>query len=172
VGLLFESQIPKIFRMYISERKITLLVVLCDLDESSNQTFLCTPSQMPPPIALGSQCQVDSSQCVDFNEENDWSLEDVGDGVESSDERNGQFEDARNNVEFSVEKNETTHSISYDFENPIIEVNDVFLDVITFRKAVRHFVIKNEFEVATLKSDKKRYKKMQISRLSLENLCF
>jgi hypothetical protein len=54
VELLFESQIPKIFRMYISERKITLLVVLCDLDESSNQTFLCTPSQMPPPIALGS----------------------------------------------------------------------------------------------------------------------
>ena len=47
--------------------------------------------------------------------------------------------------------------IVFDSENPRIEVNALFPDVVTFRNALRHFVIKNEFEVQTLKSDKKRF---------------
>jgi MuDR family transposase len=38
-----------------------------------------------------------------------------------------------------------------------IEVNALFPNVNTFRKALRHFAIKNEFEVRTVKSDRKRF---------------
>ena len=47
--------------------------------------------------------------------------------------------------------------IAFDPENPRIEVNALFPDVDAFRNALRHFAIKNEFEVHTLKSDKKRF---------------
>ncbi|XP_078153161.1 uncharacterized protein LOC144548368 [Carex rostrata] len=47
--------------------------------------------------------------------------------------------------------------IGFDPEKARIDVNALFPDVNAFRKALRHFAIKNEFEVHTLKSDKKRF---------------
>jgi hypothetical protein len=68
VGLLTESQIPSMFMMYHKEKKISLLVVLCDSDGSSKYSdtsqptlYPCTPSQPGPSIALSSQSQVGSS---------------------------------------------------------------------------------------------------------------
>jgi MuDR family transposase len=45
----------------------------------------------------------------------------------------------------------------FDPENPKIIINALFSDVDAFRKALRHFSIKNEFEIRTVKSDKKRF---------------
>jgi hypothetical protein len=51
-----------------------------------------------------------------------------------------------------------------DTENPKIEVGTLFLDVDAFRMTLRHFAIIYEFEVSTVKSDKKKvHKKMQTS---------
>jgi MuDR family transposase len=52
---------------------------------------------------------------------------------------------------------ESEHTISYDTENSRIELNALFPDVDAFRKSLRHFVIKNEFEYVIVKSDKKRF---------------
>ena len=62
VGVLSESQIPELFRMYQKERKILLTVVVCDTDGSSNHsgtdpTYPCTPSQPTLSIAPGNQSQ-------------------------------------------------------------------------------------------------------------------
>ncbi|XP_078164438.1 uncharacterized protein LOC144559293 [Carex rostrata] len=67
VGVLSESQILEMFRMYQKERLILLNVVVCDTDGSSNcsgagPTYPCTPSQPNTTIAPGSQSQVESSQ--------------------------------------------------------------------------------------------------------------
>jgi MuDR family transposase len=48
-------------------------------------------------------------------------------------------------------------NVVYDPENPKIEVNALFSDVNAFRKSLRHFAIKNELEISTVKSDKKRF---------------
>jgi MuDR family transposase len=42
-------------------------------------------------------------------------------------------------------------------ENSKIELNALFHDVNIFRKALRHFAIRNEFGVRTVKSNKKRF---------------
>jgi MuDR family transposase len=47
--------------------------------------------------------------------------------------------------------------ITHDLENPKIEVGASFPDVNTFRRVLRHFAIKSEFEVVTIMSDKKRF---------------
>jgi hypothetical protein len=82
VEILFKSQILNMFRMYEKERKISILIVICDSDGSSkcsgtNTHFSCTPSQ-PPPIF---DSQVESSQVGDhdvyvgFNEEHTYDLD-------------------------------------------------------------------------------------------------
>jgi MuDR family transposase len=48
-------------------------------------------------------------------------------------------------------------TIAYDLENSKIEVGALFPDVHAFRMALRHFAIKNEFEIGTEKLDKKRF---------------
>ena len=48
-------------------------------------------------------------------------------------------------------------TVGFNPENPNIEVNALFPDVDAFRRALRHFAIKNEFEVSIVKSDKKRF---------------
>jgi MuDR family transposase len=47
--------------------------------------------------------------------------------------------------------------ITHDLENLKIKVGALFPDINTFRRALRHFAIKNEFEVVTIKFDKKRF---------------
>ena len=47
--------------------------------------------------------------------------------------------------------------IAFDPENPKIAVGELFPNVDAFRKSLRHFAIKNEFEVFTVKSDKTRF---------------
>jgi MuDR family transposase len=46
---------------------------------------------------------------------------------------------------------------THDLENPRIEVGASFSDFNTFRRALRYFAIKNKFDVATIKSVKKRF---------------
>jgi MuDR family transposase len=172
VGISSESQIPNIFRMYEMERKISILVVICDCDGSSkysgtNTPFSCTPSQPPPPIAFGIQVegsQIDNNDgYVGFNEEHMYSV----DG-EDSIIHNGVIEESQIDSEPIMEENiveepniddvvECVPNIVYDPENPKIEVNALFPDVNAFRNSLRHFAIKNEFEVSTVKSDKKRF---------------
>jgi MuDR family transposase len=57
----------------------------------------------------------------------------------------------------SIVAAESEHTISYDLENPRIEFNALFLNVDAFRKSLRHFAIKNEFEYIIVKSDKKKF---------------
>jgi MuDR family transposase len=47
--------------------------------------------------------------------------------------------------------------ITYDHENPKIEANTLFSNVNAFKTTLRHFAIKNEFEISTVKSDKTRF---------------
>jgi MuDR family transposase len=47
--------------------------------------------------------------------------------------------------------------IAYDPTNLKIEVNTLFSNVNAFRIALRHLVIKNEFEISTMKSEKMRF---------------
>ncbi|XP_078176830.1 uncharacterized protein LOC144571420 [Carex rostrata] len=46
---------------------------------------------------------------------------------------------------------------AFDPENPKIAVGELFPNVDAFKKSLRHFAIKNEFEVFTVKSDKTRF---------------
>ncbi|XP_078148514.1 uncharacterized protein LOC144543943 [Carex rostrata] len=47
--------------------------------------------------------------------------------------------------------------VAFDPENPKIAVGELFPNVDAFKKSLRHFAIKNEFEVCTVKSDKTRF---------------
>jgi hypothetical protein len=60
VGVLTESQISEMFRMYQKERSILLLVVVCDMDQTSkcsgtDPTTPCTPSHPTPSVVPGNQ---------------------------------------------------------------------------------------------------------------------
>ena len=45
----------------------------------------------------------------------------------------------------------------HDPEHPNIEKGSLFLDIVTFRKAVRHYAVKRGFEFTDLKTDKTRF---------------
>ena len=150
----------------------------------TNSTFPCTPSQPSPTIALGSQSHIGSSQgCnmsgqpnqsdnldeyVGFNEEGLYSSDVEGDlaheGANHAEDDNMDEEPTVENIGYNMHEEPAVDDvvqcepiIAFDPENPRIEVNALFPDVDAFRNALRHFAIKNEFEVHTLKSDKKRF---------------
>ena len=45
----------------------------------------------------------------------------------------------------------------HDLENPIIRLHALFPDIVSFRKAIRHYAIKRGFEFSGLKTDKTRF---------------
>ncbi|CAL4988329.1 unnamed protein product [Urochloa decumbens] len=47
--------------------------------------------------------------------------------------------------------------VIHDLENPVIAIGSNFLDIVAFRKAIRHHVVKVGFELAGLKIDKTRF---------------
>jgi MuDR family transposase len=202
VGLLNESQMPEMFRIYQEERSILLLVVVCDTDGSSNcsdPTFPCTPSQPAPYIAPSNQSQVESSQGCNTSSQPGPSIAlssqarvsqnsqiagqpdqfddpDPDEYVGVNDEYIYLFDGEAVHEEYISPDVDEEHIspnvheetiiddvveceriITYDSENPKIEVGSLFPDVDAFRKALRHFAIKNEFEVCTVKSDKTRF---------------
>jgi hypothetical protein len=73
-GLVSESQIPEIFKMYEKERVIVLHVVASDSNGSSNCSgtnvvYPCTPAQLIPSIEMASQSQAGSTHgCFHLNE--------------------------------------------------------------------------------------------------------
>lgn len=48
-------------------------------------------------------------------------------------------------------------NVLYDPENPRIEKDALFPNMITFRKAIRHYVVKKSFEFTGLQTDKTRF---------------
>jgi MuDR family transposase len=170
VEIIYESQILEMFNMYQKERKILLYVVVCDSDGSSkcsNTTpnCACTPSQPTPSVALDDETQMKSSQRVNDNECNEYVGVNEEDMYGFDDDEGNVHEDVDIDIEEGDVHKESAIDdevdsgpiIAYDPENPKIELNALFLDVDVFRKALRHYPIKNEFEVSTLKSDKKRF---------------
>jgi uncharacterized protein YneR len=164
------SQILEMFNMYQKERKIILYVVVCDSNENSKYSntalnYPCTSSQSTPSVALSNEKPNEISQGVDDNEINDY--------VRVNDENMYDFDGGEHNVNEEVnidiqEDNahkepiaddvvESGPTITYDPQNLKIELNSLFFDVDIFRKALRHFAIGNEFEVTTLKLDKKSF---------------
>jgi hypothetical protein len=143
--------------MYEMERKISILVVICDCDGSlkysgTNTPFSCTPSQPLPPIAFG--IQVEGSQIgnndgyVGFNEEHMYSVDGEDNII-----HNGVIEESQIDSKPILEENiveepniddavECVPNIAYDPENPKIEVNALFPNVNAFRNCLRHFTIK------------------------------
>jgi hypothetical protein len=74
-GLVSESQIPELFKMYEKERVIVLHVVVSDSDGSSNcsgknAVYPCTPAQLISGIEIASQSQAGNTHgCFHLNEE-------------------------------------------------------------------------------------------------------
>jgi len=48
-------------------------------------------------------------------------------------------------------------NVIHDPDHPNIEKGSLFLDIVTFRKAVRHYAVKRGFEFTDLKTDKTRF---------------
>ena len=82
-----------------------------------------------------------------------------------SDDGTRNEDGARNEVVLEEENSEpnlddterSEPSITHDLENPTIKVGSLFPDVATFRKALRQFAIKKDFEFKPIKSDKTRF---------------
>jgi MuDR family transposase len=158
-----ESQILEMFNMYQIERKFLLYVVVCDSDGSSkcsNTTpnYPCTPSQPTPSVAIDIESQIFGGidEYVGVNDEDLYGF----DGDEDNVHEEAHIDLEEDNMQKKAIIDDVVESgptIVYDSENPKIELNALFPDVYAFRKALRHFAIKNEFEVSTLKSDKKRF---------------
>ena len=122
----------------------------------------CTPIQPTLAIEIGSQSQAGSTHGGFFE------VDDVEpDGYVALHDEFMYFSDVDDEVNVAQEVNVDFDRIepssmhekefSLDSENSKIEAGALFPDVYAFRKALRHFAIKNEFEVVTLKTDKKRF---------------
>jgi MuDR family transposase len=169
-----ESQVPTMFKMYEKERKISLLVVVCDADGSSKCNGANISSKPTANVAIDSQggsiegCNIIEhiDNFVGFNEEHMYGSDGETDlvhdshintiheeqiGLECIIEEHVSHEETINDVA------DAEYTIAYDPNNPKIELNALFPDVDAFRKALRHYAIKNEFEFSTVKSDKKRF---------------
>jgi MuDR family transposase len=179
LDLLSESQIPDLIVMYRNDRKLSFLIVLCDVDRSSNcsgtnSNNLCTPSQAAARIILGSQSQVNSTQecnvsdnLVDYvgldyealyfsSHEDDFAHASAGEKVQIG----AEIVSGDKIYEESIVNQDVVGSepsIAYDPNNPKIELKVLFSNANTFRHALRHFAIKNEFEYIIVKSNKNRF---------------
>jgi hypothetical protein len=147
VGVVSESQISEIFRMYQNERIFLFIIVICDLDGSSK----CTSSLEQPEqfdvemeeVLYGSDVEMDfSNEIVNHDIEN----------VIVSEEDNVLEEPIIDDVEGNVHEEpriddivQCEANLVFDPENPKIKVNALFSDVDTFRKALRHFAIKRYY---------------------------
>jgi MuDR family transposase len=170
------------FKIYQKERKISLLIVVCDSDGSTkcsdtNTTYPCTPSKPSPMIVLGSQvgssqgCFIseqfdqfgDPNEYVGFDEEHVYGFD-----CEDDLHYDSVIQEVQINQQLILEENiseeptiddvvECEPIIAYDHENSKIEANALFSDVNAFRMTLRHFAIKNEFEISTVKSNKTRF---------------
>jgi MuDR family transposase len=174
VGVVSESQILEMFRMYQNEQKITLIVVVCDLDGSSK--YSGSQSQIGGFQECNMSKQPDQSnnpdEHVGFNEKRLYGSDiEVGfanhafekeyiDPEEDNEHEELVVDEVEGDIHEELRINDVVQcepSFVFDPENPKIEVNALFPDVNTFRKALRHFAIKNEFEVRKVKSDRKRF---------------
>jgi hypothetical protein len=151
-----ESQILEMFRMYQNKRKFLLIVVVCDVDGSSK----CSGSQSQ----MGSfqECNMSEQpnqlnnpdEHVGFNEEGlDGSDVEVGFANHAFDkeyidlEEDNELEElVVDEVEGDVHEEPRINDVVqcepgfvFDPENSKIEINALFPDVNTFRKALRHF---------------------------------
>jgi MuDR family transposase len=165
VRVVSESQISEIFRMYQNERKFSFIVVICDLDGTSKCTgSLEQPEQFDNPeehVGFNEEVLYGSDVEMDFsNEIANHDIENVIDPEEDNVLEELIVDDVEGNVHEEPRIDDIVQceaNLVFDPENPKIEVNVLFPDVDAFRKALRHFAIKNEFEVRTVKSDKKRF---------------
>ncbi|XP_048545609.1 uncharacterized protein LOC125524614 isoform X1 [Triticum urartu] len=182
VCLNHESQLPAMFDMHLLERFIELVVKVSNILAQNGQTIQNESAQNDPSAVAQDISQDNLTQPNSETEYTDdidpFDLPEEYVGVD--DEHIYDFEPKIVNVpvvqmldddepavdghirEVAIDDDDDDDDpseliITHNPQDPVIEEKALFPDMVTFRKAIRHYAIKKDFEFGNLRTDKTRF---------------
>ena len=182
VRLVSDSQVPGMFDMYKDERHFQLIVAVFDHGVAmtyGGEAQLNNDSDNLSQTNLNAPCPANT---IGSKSTNNIEAQPPDDPCDDPDEYVGVDDEHMYDVPFNaaVQQNDITDEanvvnavvpveaeindevdcevvIAYDRENPNIEEKAMFPDMVTFRKAIRHYAVKTGFELCNVRTDTTRF---------------